>query len=462
MSPVGRGNLKLQMSRPGEPGVLPLPTGDTRTIQVVLLPTPSQHKKLLHLADITARLWNELNYELRQLFFSGNFDWKKVKEIEKEYYHRYKTELKVNAGVVIQKLNEAWRSFFDLLKKYSRGQLPEWFGKPSPPGYWKDRELGKRKRIILVRNDRYYIEQTGEDEGFIVLKDWKLKIPFKGRLRWRGKQGRLEIIWDDAYKRWYAHIPVEVGKSPAKSNPKGLVPGDRDKIQQYEPKGRRKAFIDLGINNLVAGVIEDGTAFLVKGGPVKAEHFYWKKEASLWQKLRDIARNNNWGIWRKYHSIFLKVKALATKRIKHLQRTVASFLAKFLWKQGVSEVYIGYPKDITHQNGNEYNVAIWKFKEFIQRLAEKLAEYGIKLFLVNEAYTSKTCSLCGQVHENGRVHRGLYCCPVHKKCVNADVNASVNIAKKVKGLVIKVKKILSFIPSHNGVFAITPYRGVTP
>ena len=47
---------------------------------------------------------------------------------------------------------------------------------------------------------------------------------------------------------------------------------------------------------------------------------------------------------------------------------------------------------------------------------------------------------------------------MHKKCVNADINASVNIAKKVKGLVIKVRKVLSFVPSHNGVFAITPHR----
>jgi len=86
------------MPRPGETGELPLPTGVTRTIQVVLLSTPSQHRKLLHLADITAKLWNELNYELRQLFFSGNFSWSRAREIEREYYHRYKTELKLTSS----------------------------------------------------------------------------------------------------------------------------------------------------------------------------------------------------------------------------------------------------------------------------------------------------------------------------------------------------------------------------
>ena len=204
------------------------------------------------------------------------------------------------------------------------------------------------------------------------------------------------------------------------------------------------------------GVISDGTAFLVKGGPVKAEHFYWKREASIWKKLRDVARNNRWKIWRKYHKIWLRVKGKARRRIKHLQRVVASFIARFLWEKGVAEVFVGYPKDITHQNGNEYNVAVWRFGEFVQMLASKLAEYGIKTYLVNEAYSSQTCSLCGKRHKRGRKHRGLYCCPKHRKCVNADVNASVNLARWYGKLEVKVRKVLSFIPIHSGV--ITPIK----
>lgn len=416
---MGRGNSLFQMSHPEEIGVVPLPTVGSRTIVLALFPSSSQHKKLCKLADATVKLWNELNYEMRQLWFNGQFDWNKVKQIQKEYYHKYKAELKVNAGQVINKLNEAWKSFFKLLKLYVQKQLPSWMDRPSPPSYWKDRELGKRRRIIIVRSDRYYIEKTGDREGYIVLKDWKMKIPYRGRLLWKGKQGRLEIIWDESKNRWYAHIPVEVGKNPPKSNPKGPVPGEKDRIQQYEPLGEKKAFIDLGINNLVAGLISDGIAFLVKGGPIKAEHFYWKQEASLWQKLRDIAKNHNWSIWRKYRRIWLRVKGKARRRIKHFMRTVASFVARFLWQHDVAEVFIGYPKDITHTNGNEYNVAVWRYREFIEMLANKLAEYGIKLYLVNEAYSSQTCSLCDQRHKGGRRYRGLYCCPVHKKCLTS-------------------------------------------
>ncbi len=76
----------------------------------------------------------------------------------------------------------------------------------SPPRYWK--ENGRRRRILLVRQDRYEVDEKGKK---IVLKDFKMKIGFAGKLRWYGKQGRLVIIYDEGTGRWYAHIPVEVG-----------------------------------------------------------------------------------------------------------------------------------------------------------------------------------------------------------------------------------------------------------
>jgi len=46
---------------------------------------------------------------------------------------------------------------------------------------------------------------------------------------------------------------------------------------------------------------------------------------------------------------------------------------------------------------------------------------------VNEAHTSKTCSLCGEAHKSGRVKRGLFKCPCIGKVINADLNGAINI-----------------------------------
>ncbi len=41
---------------------------------------------------------------------------------------------------------------------------------------------------------------------------------------------------------------------------------------------------------------------------------------------------------------------------------------------------------------------------------EKYEEYGIKPYLAPEDYTSLECSLCGEMHSKGRIHRRLYIC----------------------------------------------------
>ena len=42
----------------------------------------------------------------------------------------------------------------------------------------------------------------------------------------------------------------------------------------------------------------------------------------------------------------------------------------------------------------------WSHGRFRERLLQKAAERGVRVIVVNEAYTSKTCSLCGWVKEN--------------------------------------------------------------
>ena len=133
-----------------------------------------------------ARLWNELSYEKRRVFFNRELTIMKRDEINKKYYHRYKGVLGVNAGQVINKNDEAWNAFFEQLDLRKQGKLPPFVKKLSPPGYLKDRETDEKKIHILIRNDRYYLEPISEGEGYIVLEDFDLRIRYAGRIRWEG------------------------------------------------------------------------------------------------------------------------------------------------------------------------------------------------------------------------------------------------------------------------------------
>ncbi len=128
-------------------------------------------------------------------------------------------------------------------------ELPEWF-KPKPPGFIKEKN-GKKLFIIPIRNDQYRI-----DGNVIELKRLgkfgKLKIQFKGRIHLKGKQGRLEIIYGNVKRKWYAKISFTTNQ---KLTREGWVKVPR------QPLDNPSAGIDLGVNNLMAVYVENGESF---------------------------------------------------------------------------------------------------------------------------------------------------------------------------------------------------------
>jgi len=51
--------------------------------------------------------------------------------------------------------------------------------------------------------------------------DFGLRNRYVGRIRWKGKQGRLKIKHING--RWFALVPIKVGVKPASSNPRGYI-----------------------------------------------------------------------------------------------------------------------------------------------------------------------------------------------------------------------------------------------
>ena len=82
-----------------------------RAVRLRLLPEKHEEKILFDIGLASVRLWNELNYEKRQLFFKDDLTPEKREEINRKYYHKYKNFLGVNAGQVINKNEEAWNYF---------------------------------------------------------------------------------------------------------------------------------------------------------------------------------------------------------------------------------------------------------------------------------------------------------------------------------------------------------------
>jgi len=194
-------------------------------------------EKLKLLCGLSSKLWNEVNYVRRRMSFEEKgVD---LKATYKEYYEKYKALIgSATTQQVLNKNEEAWKSFFKLLRLKKEGKLPPFINKVNPPGYKK--KNSKRALWTVLRKDQYKIEG-----GKIVLKGLgaigRIELRYKGLIHLRGEQGRLEIHYDQDKRKWHTHISFEATEK--------AIRGKWASIPR-QPKGNLAAGIGIGINNL--------------------------------------------------------------------------------------------------------------------------------------------------------------------------------------------------------------------
>jgi putative transposase len=378
-----------------------------RTCVVELVVDEETEKKLKQLCDLSSKLWNEVNYVRLRMWLE-----KKPIDFEatyREFYEKYKPLIgAVTAQTIIRKNGNAWKTFFRLLELRREGRLPPFITKVSPPGFGK--RNGSRTLWTVIRKDQY--EMDGDR---IVLQGlgaigW-VEVRCKGPIYLRGERGELMIRYDDDRKRWYAHIAF------SKVSEK-MVRGEWRRVP-LQPKGNLTAGIDIGINNLIAVYVEDGSTRLINGKPLKAISFYWRKRISKYQSML-----NGYGL--ETSKRLRRMYAKWRRQVRHYIDAKVREAVEWLYDIGVSTIKVGYPKGITQENGDFDNTRVWTYGLLLRRIREVAEEYGISVIYVDESYTSSRCPW----HGDGcgvRIHRGLFKCTTMNKVFNADLIAAHNI-----------------------------------
>jgi putative transposase len=378
-----------------------------RNCTVELIVDEETEKRLKQLCDLSSKLWNEVNYARLKA-------WMEKKHIDfeatyKEFYEKYKTLIgSATAQQILNKNNEAWRSFFRLLKLKKEGRLPPFVKKIRPPGYRKKRK--SRTLWTVIRKDRYKM-----DGDRIILQNlgtigW-IELRYKGLVYLRGERGELRIRYDVDKGKWYAYVTFS--KVSEKMMKGEWRPAPR------QPKGNLTAGIDIGINNLMAVYVENGLTKLVNGKPLKAISFYWKRKIAEYQStLNKYGLETSKRLRRMYTKWKRQVRSYINAKVREV--------IEWLYHAGVSTIKVGYPKGIAQRNGNFDNNHVWTYGLLLRRIREVAEEYGIKVIYVDEKGTSTRCPW----HGDGcgvRIYRGLFKCTTTNKVFNADLIAAYNI-----------------------------------
>ncbi|MGQ9712866.1 MAG: RNA-guided endonuclease InsQ/TnpB family protein [Desulfotomaculales bacterium] len=185
----------------------------------------------------------------------------------------------------------------------------------------------------------------------------------------------------------------------------------------YKETGNVMA-LDLGIVNIVAGLVSDGFSFTVPGGELLALDRYFQKEKAKCTKStsrRCIELNIKWG-----------------RQRNHYPHVLTRWLVNLAIAHNVSTILVGELKGIRADRdwgdaGNQ-KLHAWPFSKIISLLTYKAALAGIRVVKVPEKSTSTTCPVCGRRVKKARVHRGLF---VHcGLALNADLVGAYNILQR--------------------------------
>lgn len=364
-------------------------------------------------------LYNKVNFIIRSAFlgkteniedfkdlikndrFVGGYEL--IKRMTELNDHDYRSLKPQSSQQVILQLGTIWKSYFKSLKSY-KSNTSRFSGRPKMPSY-KHKEKGRY--IVTFTNQNISIKNR---KIFFSRKDCFKKIRTN---KIDFQQIKIVPKLDGSY-----HLCIIYNKE----------------IENV--KGRGYSFgVDLGLNNLMA-ITSDKVDFrplLINGRPLKSYNWFWNKnKARLQSELKEkflskritkltFDRNN------KVNDYLHKASRLLIN--KALENEVTSIVIGYNqgWK---NEINIG-----KKNNQNFVNIPYEKLIDFIHYKAE---ENRIRVIMVKEEYTSKCSSLDKEEirkHETyigNRVKRGLFKTS-NRLEINADVNGSLNILRKVIG-----------------------------
>ena len=194
-------------------------------------------------------------------------------------------------------------------------------------------------------------------------------------------------------------------------------------------KTNKVAAIDIGLSNLATVTFsEDDDPILYRSDLTKINHDF-NQTTSNYVSILKKTQNKDTSKRRKRYSE--KYSGLIEDRLHKISRAIINDLSH----RGVSTVIVG--KNTGQKIGNRLKnfvqVPLFRLINMIKYKAE-LA--GITFIQVNESYTSGTSFLDNELptkeyyNKERRKHRGLFLSN-NSKQINADVNASFQIMKKI-------------------------------
>lgn len=376
------------------------------------------YKSLRILCHTAKNLTNQAIYNVRQYYFAeGEYlNYQKNYALLKDS-DNYKILNSNMAQQILKEVDGSFKSFFGLIKLAKKGKYA-----------FKDCKLP------------HYLPKDGFTTlviGFVRLNGNKLILPFSNTFKKSHKPVEITIppILVDKHIKEIRIIP--------KANARFFeiqYTYEVDCVQRNLNINNALA-IDLGINNLVTAVTNNGKSFIIDGRRLKSINQWFNKRNARLQSIKDKQR-----FGKKPTN---QQKAIARDRnnkINDYMSKTARIIINYCIENDIGTLIVGYNN--TFQKSS--NIGKVNNQTFVNipygKLRDKL-EYLCKLNNIvfvkqEESYTSKASfwdkddipvynddNPKDYIFSGKRIHRGMYRTK-EGKLLNADVNGALNILRK--------------------------------
>lgn len=348
-------------------------------------------------------LYNYANYIIRQEFVD-NGNWIRYNELFQmvKDSDAYK-DMGSNIGQgTLRILDRNWKSFFKAIKDWTN-HPNRYLGIPKLPKY-----LSKDGRFVLSLDNN----KVKLIDGYVYFS-WKPLKPFNNCFKTNAKERILQCRFVPRGSHYTMEIVYEVD------------------VPECDSEVNNVAAIDIGVDNFITMVNNiEKQPIVVKGGIIKSiNQYYNKQKAKLQAQLKTI-NNKDWS---------KRLQRLTDKRfemIKYQMHCISKYVVDWCVMYNIDTLIVGHNDDWKQNNKGMQNFTYIPYDLFIQMLAYKCENNGIKFVKCNESYTSGTSFVDGEepckenYNKERRIHRGLFIGDNGIK-INADVNGAYQILKKV-------------------------------
>ncbi len=206
--------------------------------------------------------------------------------------------------------------------------------------------------------------------------------------------------------------------------------------QEY-PREENLLSIDIGLDNLLTCFdTHSNRPFIISGRTIKAINHYWNKRNARLQSIKDKQQISS-----QTRQQFLLART-RHNRIQDYLKKAGHYVVSYCVTHHIGKVVVGHNRGWKQQANlgkkNNQNFVQVPFSNLLQYIHTKCQQFGILYQEIGESHTSKCSFLDMEPIEHHdeyagkRVHRGLFRTATGI-LLNADVNASANIYRKVSG-----------------------------